>query len=315
MKKKLYLAGMLILAAALWGCGGEKKPESPYGEDGKLRKDVTLEEIRSIEKVYGDLIEVSYFHGGGMEGSSHDTMLTKEKDGSCLIRTRDAGSISFPRIIREYTADGSVFTELQQLIEKDNLALWEALPFDEEFMVMDAPSTHLTFIYDESAQGGYSYKSYTIDYDNVLPEGAGDILRSFTTAMLSGISPENLRDEYFEIDGERVRTGRDADLTDMQISGLVSGYWRETGTDTGISLYTFGLGDTLEYTLPEDGLYTEKFLTVRETVRAPWKDADTSFYVSLEDEEGQAWVMYLEKLSLILEREDGSEMHLLERQD
>jgi hypothetical protein len=163
MKKKLYLAGMLILAAALWGCGGEKKPESPYGEDGKLRKDVTLEEIRSIEKVYGDLIEVSYFHGGGMEGSSHDAMLTKEEDGSCLVKTRDAGSFSFPHIMREYKTDGSVFTDLQQLIEKDNLALWEDLPFDEEFMVMDAPSTHLSLIYDESASGGYSYKSYTID--------------------------------------------------------------------------------------------------------------------------------------------------------
>ena len=315
MKKKMFLAGMLVLAAALWGCGGEKKPESPYGEDGKLRKDITLEEIRGIEKVYGDLIEVSYFHGGGMEGSSHDAMLIKEKDGSCLIRTRDAGSVSFPRIIREYKTDGSVFKDLQDLAQKDNLALWEDLPFDEEFMVLDAPSTHLSLIYDESAAGGYSYKSYSIDYDNVLPEGAGDILRSFTRVMLSGVSPENLIDEYFEIDGEPVRTGRDADLTDMQISRLVSGYWRETGTDTGISLYTFGLGDTLEYTVPEDGLYTEKFLTVRETVRAPWKDADTSFYVSLEDEEGQAWVMYLEKLSLILEREDGSEMHLLERQD
>ena len=315
MKKKLYLAGMLVLAAALWGCGGEKKPASPYGEDGKLRKDVTLEEIRGIEKVYGDLIGVSYFHGGGMEGSSHDAMLIKEEDGSCLVKTRDAGSISFPHIMREYKTDGSAFTDLQELIEKDNLALWEDLPFDEEFMVMDAPSTHLSLIYDESAAGGYSYKSYSIDYDNVLPEGAGDILRSFTKVMLSGVSPENLIDEYFEIDGEPVRTGRDADLSDSQISRLVSGYWRESGTDTGISLYTFGLGDTLEYTVPDDGLYTEKSLTVRETVRAPWKEADTSFYVSLEDEEGQAWVMYLEKLSLILERQDGSELHLLERQD
>ena len=315
MKKKLYLAGMLVLAAALWGCGGEKKPASPYGEDGKLRKDVTLEEIRGIEKVYGDLIGVSYFHGGGMEGSSHDAMLIKEEDGSCLVKTRDAGSISFPHIMREYKTDGSAFTDLQELIEKDNLALWEDLPFDEEFMVMDAPSTHLSLIYDESAAGGYFYKSYSIDYDNVLPEGAGDILRSFTKVMLSGVSPENLIDEYFEIDGEPVRTGRDADLSDSQISRLVSGYWRESGTDTGISLYTFGLGDTLEYTVPDDGLYTEKSLTVRETVRAPWKEADTSFYVSLEDEEGQAWVMYLEKLSLILERQDGSELHLLERQD
>lgn len=315
MNNKLILGCMLVLAAALFGCGGEKKTGSPYGEDGKLKKDITLEEIRSIDMVYGDLIGIFYFHGGSMEGSSHDVMLTKEEDGSCIIKTRDAGSISFPHIMREYRTDGSVFTNLQHLIEKDNLAVWEALPFDEEFMVLDAPSTHLTLLYDESASGGYAYKSYTIDYDNVLPEGDGDILRSFTGAMLSGISPENLTDEYFEMDGEPVRTGREAELTDSQISALVSGYWRESGTDTGISLYSFGLGDTLEYTCPEDGLYTEKNLTVRETVCAPWKEADTSFYVSLEDQEGQAWVMYLEKLSLILEKEDGSELHLLERQD
>lgn len=306
----------------LWAAAGRKKA-SPYGEDGKLRKDVTLEEIRGIDHAYGDLIGLSYFHGGVMEGSSHDVMLTKDRGGFCCITTRDAGSVTFPRIIRIYRADGSVFSDLQALIGKDNLALWADLPFEDEFMVMDAPSTSINLYYDDSAQEGRSYASYTIRYANVMPEGASDILREFTRAMFSAISPENMTDAYFEIGGEAVRPGRDQSLTDDQISALMGGYWKEIkkedGTENaaedGITIYSWGLGDNLEYSQAEDGTYTEKVLTVGKIVHSPWKDADSSFYITLEDQKGDAYVLYIEGMTLVLEREDGSGRRELERQD
>ena len=313
MKKKGCFACTLILALALLGCRGEEKTENYYGEDGKLRKDITLEEIRKIEHDYGDLLGVSYYNGGGMEGSSHDTMLEKQKDGSCLIQTRDAGSFSFPFIVREYKTDGAVFAKLEALIEKDNLALWDSLPFDDEFMVLDAPSTSLYLYYDESKTGGYSYTSYSIHYDNVIPEGGGSILQEFTRVMFAEISPENLTDTYFEIDGTAVRTGRDDSLTDEQVYALFGGYWRETGKEDAVVIYTYGLEETLEVTIPEDGSYRDKILTCQEIVHTPWKEADASFHVLMRDEEGEDWVLYIENCAMVLERADGSEVHILER--
>ena len=316
-RRGLVLLGAVFMTAGLLACGRQGGTAGLYGKDKKLRRDITLEEIRSAEAVHGDLIGVSYDHGGGMNGETDSLTLTRDGDQGPMIRTRKAAFHSFPLIVREYRAEETVFGTLEDLIRKDNLTLWADLP-EEEYEVLDAPETSLTFIYDETDLGGSAYETYTISFDNVIPEGGREILWDFAKTLGEAALEENCLDRYFEWNGDRIEIGRDKPNTEEEIALLVSGYWTEPGgdkADNTLILLGYSLEDPMDFYIREDGTSTEWPLSFKGIVHEPWKEADCGWQIRLADEDKNLWILYMEDLSLKLVRDDGSASYTLERQN
>ncbi len=289
------------------------KPRSLYDSNHKLIKNISLEQIRTIESKHGILTSVYYFHGGGMEGGSSRVELYRGENGTPLISTSDTTYHSSSAVVKEYTADESLFERLRKMIDDNNLTVWEDLPQSEE-IALDAPSTSLTMIFDDSSVGGSKAESFRIDYDNEVPEGGYDILRAFSSELLSGINPGNLTDAYFEFDGERVDTGRNIKNTDEEIDRLFSGYWSTGSDERNLFLDIYGLEEELCFRKKSNGEYSDDIYRVNSIVHEPWSDADCGWYVSLKhDSDDTDWVIYAEGVSLILRKCDDSEIYRLER--
>ena len=319
MKMKSKYIWLIIAVLLLFAGGIMWKMRSGsadiYDEDHKLRKTVTLEQLRSIEVSHGPLIGVRYSHGGGMQGDSNLIELSRDKDGRAMIRTSHAGEHSFSLIVHEYSVDEQIFDVLRERIDRDNLSAWADLPFDEEHIVLDGPSTSIGLIFDDTETGGYRQSSSWINYDNVMPEGGYDILNEFVSLLRSYIHKENLRDAYFMDDGKRITTGRETDNTDEEISALVSGYWLCSDGDEERQIYSYGLYETVEIMVLGNEERRDEVLTVKETNHEPYEDADTGWYVSLLDEDGASWVMYTEGMQLVIRRTDGSVIRRFDREN
>ena len=290
-----------VLMPGLSSC---KKPL--YDSNHKFRKDVTLEELRGVEVSHGPLTGVQYSHGGGMQGDTNLIELYRDKDGRAMIRTSHAAEHSFSLIEKEYTADEQLFDALRERIDRNNLSVWEDLPFDEEHIALDGPSTSIGMYFDDSETGGYRREYCRISYDNVIPEGRYEILNEFAETLQSGIREENLISSGFVYDGSRIVTGRDTDNTDMEISALVSGYWVCNDSGTQYIIYSYGLRDTVDVDVINDPGRSEMSYTVTDTIHEPYKDADTGWHVLLRDENDSEWVIYTEGMQLVLRRTDDS---------
>ncbi len=309
-RNHLYLTALIILLLGGLMVFLKFSRHSLYDSDHKFRKDITLKQLRSVESRHGDLIGVRYSHGGGMNGDTDTTELFRDENGKAVIRKSTAAFHSFPLLVREYSADDAAFDDLRTLIDRDNLSVWKDLPASE-YIVYDAPSTHITMIFDDSQIGGSWYESCTVSFDDVIPEGGRDILRNFTSSLFSYISPDRKIREYFEIDGEPVEVGKETENTTAEILSLLSGNW-STG-DNELLFYNFGLDDELSFLRKTGDEYTELHYKSNEIVSVPWNEADCGWYVSLEDDEGTGWVLYIEGISLVLKKCDGSEQYIFER--
>jgi hypothetical protein len=303
IKRNLFLmipAGGLIMTG-LFSCA-----RPLYDSDHKFRKDVTLKELQGVEVTHGPLIGVSYSHGGGMQGDTNLIELYRDSDGRAMIKTTSAAEHSFSLIEKEYTADEQLFDALRERIDRNNLSVWEDLPFDEEHIALDGPSTSIGMYFDDSETGGYRREYCRISYDNVIPEGRYDILNEFAETLCSGIHEENLLSSGFVYDGSRIVTGRDTDNTDAEISALVSGYWACKDSGTEYLSYNYGLYDTVDVDVINDPDRSEMNFTVAETVHEPYEDADTGWHVLMRDEQDEEWAMYTEGMQLVLRRTDDS---------
>ena len=287
---------------------------SLYDSNHKFRKDITLKELQSVEVSHGPLTGVQYSHGGGMQGDTNLIELYRGSDGRAMIRTSHAMEHSFSLIEKEYTADEQLFDALRERIDRNNLSVWEDLPFDEEHIVLDGPSTLIGMYFDDSETGGYRREYCRISYDNVIPENGYEILNEFVETLRSGIHEENLISSGFVFDGRRITTGRDTDNTDMEISALVSGYWICNDSGTQYIIYSYGLRDTVDVDAVKDRERSEMSYTVTDTIHEPYEDADTGWHVLLKDEKGEEWVMYTEGMQLVLRSADDSVCHRFERQ-
>ena len=310
-KRNLFLmipAGGLIMTG-LFSCA-----RPLYDSNHKFRKDVTLKELQSVEVSHGPLTGVQYSHGGGMQGDTNLIELYRDSDGRAVIKTSHAAEHSFSLIEKEYTADEQLFDALRERIDRNNLSVWEDLPFDEEHIALDGPSTSIGMYFDDSETGGYRREYCRISYDNVIPEGGYEILNEFVETLRAGIHEENLLSSGFVYNGSRIVTGRDTDNTDAEISALVSGYWTCKDSGTEYLIYNYGLYDRVDVTAVKDQDRSEMNFTVADTIHEPYEDADTGWHVLMRDEQGKEWAMYTEGMQLVLRRTDDSVCLRFERQ-
>lgn len=315
-KRIIIIAAVIVLITAL--VGGvlmlfmKTENRDLYNTDHKFRKDITLEELRSVKEKHGPLVRVEFYTGGGMEGGSEGITLFYDREGNALIETSRASEHSFPLAVRTYSADPDSFVILKKLAEKDNLPVWKDLPFDDEYIELDGPSSSLRLIFDDSGIGGNMRVSCNISYENVMPEGGGAILRNFTDTLSSYIRPENLKDAYLLYNGKRINTGRNAGSTDDEIGTIVSGYWLSENGE--MFLYNYGLGEDLEFRKKAGSGWEDAVFAVKEIVHSPYEDADCSWHAVLEDDRGHPWIMYAGAAQLVLKRTDGKETVIMNRE-
>ncbi len=227
MKHKRFLLIAAVLLIVIGGLVMFSKlfRRSPYYTEGKLRSDITLKEILEIEAEHGELLSAGYSSGGGMEGDTYSLTVGKEEDGSVFAEVRTSPAHYIPVRVFRYDADPELFRELKDYADTNHLSVWSDLPYDDSMMAMDAPSSGITLIYDDSVRGASEYEIYGISYDNVIPEGGMDILKGFTDLLNKAVK-EDYSDTFLDHNGQQIRTGREISNSDEEIGALLTGNWR-----------------------------------------------------------------------------------------
>ncbi|MBO4879808.1 MAG: hypothetical protein J5544_06070 [Clostridia bacterium] len=298
MLKKLF--DKLILKSGGENLARKTDPRSLYS-GGKLKKKVTLEQLRSFCVPHGELTAVIYSHGGGMNGDrfvlslSHD----RKRGGEPILRKESSPDNEIPLRVHLYSAEEELFSRLRRLIDENNLTAWKDLPFDEEMVALDAPSTSISLTFNDLAVGGEKYEYCTISYENVVPDGGFVVLREFVALLSEAAREENLIETFLLDDHEQpIYTGRNIANTDEQAAALITGYWdaeevvangdpdtaRRFAEDEAPSCSCFGFKEKAELRCPdENGKFRTTEYTILGVRHEPVGGHDCSWHIVLED--------------------------------
>lgn len=321
---KKIAAGIPALCAVLAlmnsGCSHRKN----YADIKEFPKDITVSRLQEYEVRHGDLLRVSYSTGGGMEGETHSETLAFDESGSLIFAVQSSPSHSIPVRVRTYAiADADIMTKLRKYIDTYNLSVWEKLPFDDEMIALDAPSTDIALVFDDTAYGGNSYHTCRISFDNVIPEGGWDILNGLVSLLRSCAAGSEMTDTYVLSDGNEVRTGRDISNSDEEIAALITGFWRsekrithdaqgireiEFRDDACYLLDLWGIPEEIDlraYQMPDDEDCT--FSDARIVQEAPG-EYDSSWYITASHA-SETLTLTVAGDTMYIERTSGSGDH------
>jgi len=285
MKKKLLLcviAGLILAGGFLMFGNQFKKPL--YDADGKLKKDVKIEELLKIETEHGKLVSVSFSRGGSMNGETF-YMSVFEEEGQLLFERSSSSQYSFPIRVWKYQTDTDALDQLRNYIDRYNLSVWKDLPFDEEMIALDGPSTSISMVFDDSKVGGSMREFCTISYDDVIPEGGYPILNDFVSLLSSFGKEEQFLETYLDVDGRKIYTGRQIENSEEEIELLLEGCWRSR--DGQYTFYNYSMDYPYEF-LPKDGEKIE--YSIGQIIHEPYDDYDSSWYVEIKDEDHSAYL-------------------------
>ncbi len=267
----------------------------------KHRSNITVADLQKKEARYEDLVKVSYFSGGGMEGSVYREEIYLE-DGQLLAQIDKSLYMGEPLIVRKYKiTDNNALEQLKAYVREYNLSVWDTLP-RSEIEVLDAPGVSWTLTFND--EGNMSWVS--INDDLVFPEGGYEVLNGLMKLIggyiRSGEQVEAYMCDFYDED-YRIYVGRDIDNTDEEIEKLTYDYWSngeyrieidEEGLRTG-----FGSDDDNEPYLLE------------ETVHEPYKDYDCGWYQIYVQKDRHLYIM-VEDFNLKVEDDEGKTL-IMER--
>ncbi|MBQ1530608.1 MAG: hypothetical protein IIZ57_00550 [Solobacterium sp.] len=268
---------------------GEKK----YEDIDEFSEKVTLSQLKKVSVEHGPLIEAGISTGGGMLGDSDRSSLTLESDGQIIYTAETSPMHNIPiRGYRYLVKDQTILDRLNEYIKENNLSVWDKLPFDEEHIALDAPSTSISLVFNDETVGGPEWSSHRISYDNVIPKGGSDILKGLNDLYYEALKDTVLLETYLLYDGEKVYSGRDIENTDDEAKLFLMGFWTSThqtkvladGTEQETVFeqgsYNFdysGWEDTITlqaYQLDD----TDKTYRLDSIVHEPLSDYDCSWY-------------------------------------
>ncbi|MBQ2657819.1 MAG: hypothetical protein IJF87_04535 [Erysipelotrichaceae bacterium] len=311
MKKKLIIILLILLTGGTLVFGAMK----PKG----LSKKTTIEQLKKIKSEHGELLCVSFHRGGGMNGDNFSQTIERNKEGQIVLTVKESPEHWIPLRVWEYLIeDEDVFAKLRAYSDEYNLPAWKDLPFDEENIALDAPSSSIGLIFNDEEYGGWRREYYTISYENVIPEGGYDVLNGFVSLIGSYAKKENLIRTYLECDDNQILTGRDIENSEEEIEKLIMGYWgsEELGDDgySRYSLYTSPYEEGMElYQRGGDKIIFQREQTIHESLA----DYDSSWYFILKDTGDPEKLYYLtvagDKLYLEKQTEPDKEIILFER--
>lgn len=143
---------------------------------------------------YGKLLSVSYSSSGDMNGNTDITRLDVEK---LLVITEYAAWHYEPLEIKEYRITQENVDTLSSMIKEENILKLSKLPMGDLF-AYDAPTTTLSFSYDNSGMGGSSYDNYSINYYMKLSNTDYTKLKKITNYLNSLVREDNMVRSYKE---------------------------------------------------------------------------------------------------------------------
>ena len=143
---------------------------------------------------YGNLLSVTYSRSGDMNGNVDSISLDTKK---LLITTKYAVMHSDPLEVKEYSVTDKEVYKLSSMVDKKKLLELSKLPMGDLF-AYDAPTTTLSFTYDNSDIGGSSYDNYSINYYMEFSSSDRKKLKEFTDYLFSLVSEERLKRSYKE---------------------------------------------------------------------------------------------------------------------
>ena len=258
-------------------------------------KEITVADLQKIAMSYDRLLSVSANVAGGM-ADTHQVSCLQLADDVPVYIEEYTNDHSLPIRVCKYSVENeTVWEEVNALIKEYNLPAWKDLPFDDEFIVLDAPSTYIKLTYDNSAVGGWKHASYSIDYDNKIPKEGYDILNQLRDMLKACKNEERMIETYLMLmdDGNesRIYTGRDIDNSDEEIEELLRGYWKNE--DSYLYMYRI-----------EDGFHFGDYdYVLKGFVHEPINDADASWHAVFEHE-GEEIDLTVVKDKLLLIKDD-----------
>lgn len=143
---------------------------------------------------YGKLLSVSYSNSGDMNGNTNIIRLDVEK---LLVITQYAVWHHDPLEVKEYSITQNDVDILSSMIKEENILKLSKLPMGDLF-AYDAPTTTLTFVYDNSNVGGSSYDNYSINYYMKLSNKDYTKLKRITNYLNSLVRKDNMVRSYKE---------------------------------------------------------------------------------------------------------------------
>lgn len=262
------------------------------------KKVPTLTSLKAKTPKYEDLKGVRYFHGGGMEGTSHTVEVKIDEAGKTIICYDDSFSWNFPARIRIYEADPSLLEVLEDYVEEYNLSVWDELP-ESEYEVLDAPSTGLSLYF--AVPDKKFTESVHIDYDDEFPEGGYEVLNQFMKLIYEAVQKGELIETYLEDrDENRIYTGKEIENSDEEIEQLLTGYWQN-----GEERVYFDRPDDIAV-IGFDGKERRDF-EVKEIIHEQYGEHDVSWYaiaVNKEDENNRL-ILTIDGYRLFVSDEEG----------
>lgn len=242
------------------------------------KKEPTLASLKAKAPKYEDLRGLRYYHGGGMEGTSHSVEVNVDEEGKTIIRLDDSFSWNFPARIRIYEADPSLLDTLNDYVKEYNLSVWDDLP-ESEYEVLDAPGTGLSLYF--AVPGEKYLEPVSIDYDDVFPEGGYDVLNGFMRKVSEATEDGTLIETYLEDrDDNRIYAGRDIENSDEEIELLLTGYWQSDED----RIYFDRVDDIVVIGIGRE----RRDFEVREIVHENYGDHDASWYAVLVNKEDES---------------------------
>ncbi len=126
-------------------------------------------------------MKISYSNSGDMRGNVENLIIDVDEH---VIKYRYSDGFDIPVLVNVYSISDEDINNLNEMIKKYNFPAWSNLPLSD-IVVYDAPSKSITFTYDNSRIGGYSYVSFDIDYDTKIPSDGFTLLHEFTDYMFN----------------------------------------------------------------------------------------------------------------------------------
>ena len=225
MKNKRGIIIVIILVLIALTIGGIFVFGNKYNPDKKLSKYTTLQKLYSLKVEHGELKEISYSHGGGMLGETYRISI-ENKDGELIGKVVQSGAHYIPKRVYEYEVNEDALVKAREYIDKYNLSVWDILPFNDDEIVLDGPTSSIRLVFDDSYVGGSKYSSHTISYENVIPKGGYEILNDFVKLISDNFKKGDYLKTYLDMDGKQVFTGKDIENSDEEIGQLLTGYWQ-----------------------------------------------------------------------------------------
>ena len=288
-----------------------------FTKSQNLSKKTTIKQLQKMKSEHGELLSVSYYHGGGMNGDTYSRTIKRNEEGQAILTVRSSSEHWIPVRVWEYLIEEEdVFDRFRAYSDEYNLPAWKDLPFDEEHIALDAPSSSISLSFNDSEYGGWRNESYSISYENVIPEGGYEVLNGFVSLIGSYEKKENLIGTYLDDDGEQIFTGKDIENTDEEVGKLITGYWRsekktvDSNTEDPFNDYSLDVSSYVdEIELFRKG--EDKFVFQKgEIIHEPLGDYDSSWYLILidQDDPGNLYCLTAVQDRLYLEKKTGNEV-------